>query len=359
MPLAKEKRRMVIWGLMLILLLVFILPFDFKWVEENLELFLFIMGLAASIISGTLNAELIYIAFKEPWMIATAVFVAGALFYILKNKFADFMVLVFEKIPLGVVVFYTILLLGLLSSIITAIIASIILVEIINLLPLRRQHIIVICVLACFSIGLGAALTPLGEPLATIAISRLGEDFFYLLDLLGKYVIPAIVCLSLLGGIYTSVAMKKLEGKKGKNLVTVKALKRFKTTEEENWQTIIIRTIKIYLYVMALIFLGKGFEPLINRYILGLSPNLLYFVNMVSAVLDNATLTAAEISPQMSSLTVEAILMGLLISGGMLIPGNIPNIFSSTKLKISSKEWARIGTPLGLILMIIFYFIIF
>jgi len=79
---------------------------------------------------------------------------------------------------------------------------------------------------------------------------------------------------------------------------------------------------------------------------------------MVSAVLDNATLTAAEISPKMTIEQIDFILMGLLISGGMLIPGNIPNIISASKLKIKSREWARLGVPLGLGLMLI-YFIIF
>jgi predicted cation transporter len=80
---------------------------------------------------------------------------------------------------------------------------------------------------------------------------------------------------------------------------------------------------------------------------------------MVSAVLDNATLTAAEISNQMSVIQIKAILMGLLISGGMLIPGNIPNIISASKLQITSKEWAKIGVPIGLAVMIIFYLILF
>jgi predicted cation transporter len=45
-------------------------------------------------------------------------------------------------------------------------------------------------------------------------------------------------------------------------------------------------------------------------------------------------------------------LLGLLISGGMLIPGNIPNIIAAHALHIKSTEWARLGVPLGLIIMI-------
>jgi predicted cation transporter len=47
--------------------------------------------------------------------------------------------------------------------------------------------------------------------------------------------------------------------------------------------------------------------------------------------------------------------MGLLIAGGMLIPGNIPNIVAAERLKISMKEWAVIGVPLGLVIMVIYF----
>lgn len=80
---------------------------------------------------------------------------------------------------------------------------------------------------------------------------------------------------------------------------------------------------------------------------------------MISAILDNATLTAAEISSKMITSQISAILMGLLISGGMLIPGNIPNIISASKMKIKSREWARLGIPLGLVIMIVYFVIIF
>ena len=80
---------------------------------------------------------------------------------------------------------------------------------------------------------------------------------------------------------------------------------------------------------------------------------------MASAVLDNATLAAAEIGPILSEFQIKSMLMGLLISGGMLIPGNIPNIISASKLDITSKEWARLGVPLGLVSMTIYFVILF
>src|SRR5699024_378116 len=115
---------------------------------------------------------------------------------------------------------------------------------------------------------------------------------------------------------------------------------------------------KVYLFVMALSFLGAGFHPFIERYLLDLSRHVLYWINMISAVLDNATLAAAEISPVMNETVIRDILLGLIISGGMLIPGNIPNIIAAGKLKITSLQYAKFALPVGLITMILYFIVI-
>ena len=51
----------------------------------------------------------------------------------------------------------------------------------------------------------------------------------------------------------------------------------------------------------------------------------------------------------------QAALLSLLISGGMLIPGNVPNIVCANKLGMRSGEWARVGLPLGLIMLGIYF----
>jgi predicted cation transporter len=131
-----------------------------------------------------------------------------------------------------------------------------------------------------------------------------------------------------------------------------------KEDKPENIKDILARTFKVYIFVFALVLLGTGFTPLVEKYLVQASPKLLFWVNIISAILDNATLTAAEISPNMPAPTIQCILMGLLIAGGMLIPGNIPNIICANKLSIKSKEWAVYGAPLGLAIMIIFFIII-
>jgi predicted cation transporter len=85
---------------------------------------------------------------------------------------------------------------------------------------------------------------------------------------------------------------------------------------------------------------------------------VLYWINLISAVLDNATLAAIEIVPEMTTKTLIYLLISLMLCGGMLIPGNIPNIISSSKLKIKSTEWAKTAIPIGLALMALYFVVL-
>ena len=69
--------------------------------------------------------------------------------------------------------------------------------------------------------------------------------------------------------------------------------------------------------------------------------------------------TGIEIGPGMALPQIIGTVMGLSISGGMLIPGNIPNIVAAGRLKISMKEWASVGLPIGLALMVIYFLILY
>ncbi|KAB7705300.1 DUF1646 domain-containing protein [Bacillus aerolatus] len=334
----------MIIGLLIILLLVLFLPFFVKYVEENLEVFLFVMGFLATIVGGVLDKALLMKALEDPIKITIAVLAAGLLFKWLQTPLEKGVLGISRAMPFRLFIALVVIILGLLSSVITAIIAALILVLIVSVLKLDRQSEVRLVVLACFSIGLGASLTPIGEPLSTIAISKLGEDFFYLIRLIGPEVITAV----LIFGILSALLVHPKQNQEGLS----------SSQASESYGEIIIRTIKIYLFVMGLTLLGSGFEPLINRYLLDLNTGILYWINMISAVLDNATLAAAEISPSMNEATIEAILLGLCISGGMLIPGNIPNIIAAGKLGIASKEWAKFGLPVGLATMFVFFIVI-
>jgi predicted cation transporter len=357
-------------GLFIIFLLVLLGPFKIKIIEQNLEVFLFICGVLAltishfvtlegmetgwrwSIIEEALIAPL-YISnsLHLPIGIVQVVLVVGLIIHKWHKPIHGAIRTMADKLSLKVMAFILIAVLGLFSSIISAILAAIILVEMVNALPLSRKSKVDLTVISCFSIGLGAALTPLGEPLSTIAISKLSgppyyATFTYLFDQLAIYVIPGIIAFGFVGMFFLGKVNPKDEGLKAEDY-------------NETVKDVIMRAVKVYVFIMALVFLGDGFKPIIFEYIAKLPPEALYWVNTVSAILDNATLTAAEIGPTFSQLQINAALMGLLIAGGMLIPGNIPNIISAGKLGITSKEWARIGLPIGFVTMVIYFIILF
>lgn len=357
---------LMVVSLIVILLLTLFLPFAFKKIEHNLEFFLFFMGISSVLASNVLSKHLIIeiLENKLMYMITAAVLIAGIIFKLLKSKIRTLVTEVTKVISLKSFVFFAIVILGLLSSVITAIIASLILVEIINALPLNRKKKIEITIVSCFSIGLGAALTPIGEPIATIVVSKLGVDFFYLLREIGIYVLPGIISLGLIGmWMVQDNRLKNIFNVAKRNIIEkeiddVLGAENF-DIDEDDIQGILHRSFKIFIFIIALELLGAGFKPLIDVYVINLNSSILYWGNMISAVLDNATLAAAEISVKMSETQIKAILLGLLISGGMLIPGNIPNIISAGKLKIKSSEWIRLGVPLGILLLLVYYVILF
>jgi len=356
--------------LLVIFLAVLILPFRIKQVEHNLEVFLFACGVAALTVSGfaaipgettgwslaivgeALLAPLkITTLFGIPVGIVQIVLLVGLIIYGLHHRLESAVVSMVGRFSLRAIVFSLIVILGLVSSIISAIIAAIILVEILNALPVVKKAKAEIAVVACFSIGLGAGLTPLGEPLTTIVISKLSgapyhAGFTFLFDNLAIYIIPAVVALGF-AGVF-------LFNRRHTGDMKLECI-----IERESLREIFIRAAKVYLFIMALIFLGEGFKPIILAYIIHIPSAGLFWVNLVSAVLDNATLAAAEIGPALSLQQIVSALMGLLIAGGMLIPGNIPNIIAAGKLEITSREWAEAGIPIGLVLMGVFFVILF
>ncbi len=331
-------------GLIVILTLVLFLPFSIKIVERNLEFFLLLMGISATLVGHVLTQSLLIIALKDSVYITLAVLFAGLIFRWFQRPIEKSISRMSHSMPLPLFLGLVVIILGIVSSVITAIIAAIVLVTITSVLKLDRVAEVRFVILACFSIGMGAALTPIGEPLSTIATSKLNEHFFYLLQLIGPTVIPSLV----LFGVLTTILVTPI--KSGQSFPV--------NLERESYTNIIVRSVKIYAFVTALTLLGAGFEPFIEKYLLGVSPLTLYWLNMISAVLDNATLAAAEMSPLMDNHTIKAILLGLLISGGMLIPGNIPNIIAAGKLNISSLEWAKFGVPVGLVVMSIYFIVL-
>ncbi len=341
-----------------ILVAVLVLPFVSRKVEENLEPFFLAMGVVGVVINyyyGIIDNESLVELGKRavttplsvgglPIGITQVVFIFGLVFLYFHKPIYRALDSMISKLgfTLFTVVFITVL--GLVSSIISVIVTAVILSEVVAALKMPRDAKIKFTVYAAFAVGLGAALTPVGEPLSTIAVSKLNAPFDYLMRLLGVYVIPGVVGIAVVTGMIMNVYRDSVKG-----VVAV---------YEETIREVVERTIRVFTFVAALELLGHSFTPMVVWYFSKLHPAGLYWLNTISAVVDNATLTAAEIGPYLTEEQIRSALMSLLISGGMLIPGNIPNIVAAGRLKITMKEWARIGVPFGVVLLIIYFIII-
>jgi predicted cation transporter len=285
----------------------------------------------------------------KPFGIVQAVLIFGIIFYLYHDKIVAGVEGAIRKLGLPLFAFIVVAGLGLVSSLISVIVTAVILAEIVVAMPLDRRHKIEFTVLASFALGMGAVLTPVGEPLSTIAVSKLKPEnpFTYLFDLMGPYVVPGVLAIA----AYAAYRMKSasLEGGAAAGEAEVEA---------ETLRNVVMRAVKVYMFVAALELLGVSLLPLTVWYFSKMPSWLLYWVNTISAVVDNATLTAAEISPLMTEDQIKSALMSLLVSGGMLIPGNIPNIVAAGRLRITMKEWARLGVPVGMVLLLAYFIVL-
>lgn len=352
--ISQEPILYIVIGLVAVALLVLVLPFRVKRIEENLESFFLVMGIIAVSISGLWGWELVKDALKSPVMIGSlpigifqVVLIFGLLIYYFNKPFANGIISLAGKLGPQIFIFLFIALLGLFSSVVSVIVTACILAEVIAALPFSKSDKVKMTVVTCFAVGLGAGLTPLGEPLSTILVNKLvgapyHAGFLFPLQKFGVYIIPGVIGIAIFGAMYI-----------GRKV----SLKSEAATPEysETLRGSVMRAVRVYIFIAALILLGEGMKPLMIWYLDKISPWGLYWINTISAVLDNATLTAVEIGPTMALSQIISATMALLIAGGMLIPGNIPNIVAAGRLKINMKEWARIGVPMGVVIMVIYF----
>lgn len=151
------------------------------------------MGVLAITISKSITAHFILEVLKNHflYMITGAVLIGGFLFRYANRYIEKIVSPILKHITLKLFIFTMVIVVGLISSMITAIIAALFLVEIIEMLPLSRKNKIRINIISCFSIGLGSILTPIGEPLSTIIATKLNLDLWYMMTHLGIYIISA------------------------------------------------------------------------------------------------------------------------------------------------------------------------
>jgi predicted cation transporter len=323
----------------LILVLLLFGPLAVHLIERNIEIYILVLGVIATLIGNGFSWHLIRHALTEPILITLAVVGAGILFGYTRGWLDRAFSRLRRRMSRPILAALSVLVIASLSSVITAIVAALVLVEVIGLLHLAGAARVNTTIAACFAIGLGASLTPLGEPLSTLATSALKLPFFGLLFLLGPWVMPGIIASALVAGYFARGDYH--EAPAGAHV-------------RESPLAAAVQGVRVYAFIAGLVLVSYAYSDLASRYVPTLGNAALYWANTVSAALDNATLVALEVHSMSAPRAREAIL-ALLLSGGMLIPGNIPNIVSAGALRIGSVAWAKVGIPMGLILLGIYF----
>ena len=239
-----------------------------------------------------------------------------------------------------------VVLVGFSSAVLTSAIGVLLLIELIGAMDLERDSELKVAIVGCFAVGLGGGLTPIAGPVPAIAMAKLAQapyatGPYYLFNLLGPWVLPAILSMGVVAG-WVFAKRASVPRRTAEDPLTL-------------WNMLVL-TGRTYLFIAGLILLGEGVLPLAERVVLGVPPPILYWANSVSAAIDGATLASIEINPLMTQEQLRHVLMGILIAGGALVTGNATNLVAAHKLKIPSKEWAKLGTPIAAFLML-FYFI--
>ncbi len=322
-----------------ILVLLLLGPLVSRRVGYYIELYFLILGVFSAGLAGVVRWEVGVKALTQPIVITAAVVAAGFGFRAARTRLDLGFARLRAVVPRPWLAALAVLFISLLSSVITAVVAALILVETTSLLHLEPDRRVKVTVAGCFAIGLGASLTPAGEPLSTLAAHALALGFFGLFGVLAVYVLPGVVGCSLLAGFFA-----RGDYQPGAAILHV----------DQKPSTIVIEGAKMFGFVAGLVLIGESFKPIATRYVSRLTDDGLFWANIVSAAFDNAALVALELH-QMQIERARKAIIALLVSGGILIPGNIPNIVSASLLRIGPLSWAKVGLPLGLALLGIYF----
>src|SRR5262249_49889029 len=183
-----------------ILLLLLIGPLAVHFIEQNIEVYVFVIGIFATLMGSGFDRQLVLKAGEEPILITLAVVIAGILFSFSRHRLDLALVRLRRRVSRPLLAALATFVLAVLAGIITAIVAAPVLVGVVRFLHLQGQVRTRVTVAACFAIGLGAALTRVGEPLSALAASALNLPFTGLFLLLGPWILPGVAAASVLAG---------------------------------------------------------------------------------------------------------------------------------------------------------------
>lgn len=193
-------------------------PLLVKKVEQNIEAFLFLMGVCAVAISRSWHIGLVEEATQEPIIvgIVLSVLAAGLIaHYIGPHFLRGINNALIDGMTMKVIFLEIVVVLGLSAIIITPILPFFLLVETANHLPLTRKTRAKLTIMASISICLGAVLALVETPHSTIAITKMQGALPSInvlpLELQSLYIILCILALGLISVFFIEEKVTALE----------------------------------------------------------------------------------------------------------------------------------------------------
>ena len=335
-----ELIQTILLSIVVINLLVW--PFMSKWVENHLEVFLLLVGVAAVSIAGGWNYKFIYQTLNAPVNVAFIVLVVSIIFNYYSRYIFRILFILFRYFEPCYSFAILVFLLGLTSSIFSVTVAALVLAEVLQVVNLERNQTIKVTVYACYAIGMGAILLPLADPLGLVIYNELAAgphqaDFFFMFRHFFGWIVPGLAVMAFAAGYTVRNANAQMQ-------LHIRE-------DKEDYKSMLRRTWHIYMFVAALHLISTGLRPFAQHTIAHLSGQVLFWANATSVIIDNATLAAIEVTPTVTLRNLMFMVIGLAAFGSMLIQGNLPNIVAAEKLGIKSREWAKVAVPAGLVLM--------
>jgi len=268
----------ILLGVIVLNLLIW--PLVSKWVENHLEIFLLLVGLAAVTVAGGWNKDFIYHTLNAPVNVAFIVLVVSVIFNYYSRYIFRILFILFRYLEPQYSFAILVFLLGMTSSMFSVTVAALVLAEVLQVVNLERGQTIRVTVYACYAIGLGAILLPLAEPLGLVIHSQLAAsaykaDFFFVLRHFLGWIVPGVAALAVAAGYTVRHA----------NTRTQLHIRE----DKEDYKSILRRTWHIYVFVAALHLISTGLRPFAQSTIAHLSGKILFWANAASVVIDNAT----------------------------------------------------------------------
>ncbi len=367
---------------------IILLPMVIRWIDEQLGYMVFLIGavllwlalhlgvvrfeggsFVQSMIAG--RREDLHILLLESWILIVSYFSLSLLASFLRRSIAKAVWKCTRHLQPHTLIFLWMLTAGSLGSLSIVVMAVVGAIFFSTLQEITRRDYTPCVVIYAAAIGLSALLSTVGEPLSLFIARALGDGSVYLVRTFGGMYAINIVCLALTSAFVARRARPLPESTEQRMVQDVERAERaiagdleggevgqaLRTVEEFEREThdfshvidqTLHSTVKLYLFVVGLLFLGQASKPIAALLFARLSPAAAFFGNAISAVADNALLGLLEIQPGMPQSLVLVLGFSLALWGVALVPGNVCNVVLKEKLKIPFRRWAQVGIPCAL-----------